>query len=299
MRAPWRAFSLDCGATKAMGAGPELRAVGGGALPPIATRVVIGVCDLSGAGVRALLGLSPGDGTQPTTCALELHVGGSIPGSSGDGEGDGDEEGGDGAGSGAKAVGAVFTPGGDPDLAEGTSQILLINLLPGVTLIAANTPLGVDEEASFAAAVYALTAASGCTSVVLVGALKLNVKGEGKIFQAVMNGCQALDAGAAGVRGAAAFEALPGGTAVNDGVIAALMHAMRAAAMPTACLFTHGYRVPKLGGEAEEEAAAAVGRLGAAAAAALGCEYRSKGLAAIKLWHEDTTAPKNTDRMYM
>ena len=116
------------------------------------------------------------------------------------------------------------------------------------------------------------------------------VEGEGKIFQVAMNGCQPL---------AGTFEALDGATAVNDGVIASLMHVMRASATPATCLFTHGYRVPKLGGDAEVEAAAAVDRMGAAAAAALGCRYTSSGLAAVRVWNEDGAAPKNTDRMYM
>lgn len=266
-----------------------MRAKGGGALPPIADRVVVGVCDIAGVGVRALMGLKSSDGSEATTHELEIH-----------GVGERIRRGGGAVSVGAGAAGAVFTAGGDPDLAEGTPEILLINL-PGVTLIAANTSLSVAEEAPFAAAVHALTADAGCSSVVLVGALRLNVKGEGKIFQTAMNGCQPLsiDGGGSGGAAMAPFEALGGDTAVNDGVIAALMHVMRATATPTTCLFTHGYRVSKLGGEAEAEAAAAADRMGAAAAAALGCEYRSRGLAPVKPWHEDVAAPKNTDRMYM
>ena len=52
---------------------------------------------------------------------------------------------------------------------------------------------------------------------------------------------------------------------------------------------------------AEAEAAAVADKLGAAVAAVLGggCGYASAGLGAVKLWHQDTAAPKNTDRMYM
>ena len=152
-------------------AGASLKVKGGGALPPIADRVVVGTCDVAGVGVRALMGLKPGgDGTtaKGTTHELELHgVGERRTGGGGDGDGE------DGAC--VSGGGAVFTTGGDPDLAEGTPEILLINL-PGITLIAVNTSLSVAEEAPFAAAVHALTADAGCSSVVLVGALRLNVK---------------------------------------------------------------------------------------------------------------------------
>ena len=271
----------------------SLKAKGGGALPPIADRVVIGVCDIAGVGVRAIMGMKASDGSQATTHELELHGVGARSGSGGGGGGGGGED--------APGVsgGAVFTAGGDPDLAEGTPEIALMNV-PGLTLIAVNTSLSVAEEAPFAAAVHALVADAGCSSVVLVGALRLNVKGEGKIFQTVMNGCQPLSPGGGGGGGdATPFEELDGDVVVNDGVIAAIMHVMRATATPASFLFTHGYRVPKLGGEAEEEAAAAADKMGTAAAAALGCRYANKGLAAVEVWHEDLAAPKNTDRMYM
>ena len=162
------------------------------------------------------------------------------------------------------------------------------------------------EEAPFAAAVHALLAAAGAGAapkeVLLVGAMRLNVKGEdGKFFQVVMTGAAPLTLAGAGV------EALDGGVRVNDGVIAALMHTMRSAGQPAACLFTHGYRVPKLtggGGEgAEGEAAATADRLGHAVAEVLGCTYavpaEGRRLDAVKLWSHDVTMPKNTDRMYM
>jgi hypothetical protein len=82
----------------------ELRVKGGGALPPIAARVVVGVCDIAGVGVRALMGLKPSDGSKATATQLELHG----VGERGSGE---DDASGPGAG-------AVFTAGGDPDLAE-------------------------------------------------------------------------------------------------------------------------------------------------------------------------------------
>jgi hypothetical protein len=64
-----------------------------------------------------------------------------------------------------------------------------------------------------------------CASVVLVGALRLNVRGEGKVFQTAMNGCTPLCYETLNLCGGAGapFEVLDGSAAVNDGVIAALM----------------------------------------------------------------------------
>ena len=247
-----------------------LRLKGGGDLPAVASRVVIGTCDISGVGVRALLGLRASDGTRAATHELELTGVGSNPGGGG---------------------GAVFTPGGDPDVVDATPKMTLVNI-PGVSLVAVNASLGVHEEAAFAAAVHEMVTRGGCDSVVIVAALRLNAKGNDAFFQTTMNGCPPLDG---------TFGALDGRTIVNDGVVAALMHAMRAGATPAACLLTRGYRVSELGGEAEAEAAAAADAMGAALAAALGSQtaYRSAGLAAARLWQENAAAPNNTDRMYM
>ena len=42
-----------------------LRLKGGGPLPEVGDRLVVGTCDIAGAGVRALLGLARADGTPP------------------------------------------------------------------------------------------------------------------------------------------------------------------------------------------------------------------------------------------
>jgi hypothetical protein len=64
------------------------------------------------------------------------------------------------------------------------------------------------------------------------------------------------------------------------------------------CALTHGYKVAKLGSEAETDAAAAAARLGTAVAKGLGCARDGRAdLAANYVWQPDEVAAK-ADQMY-
>ena len=87
---------------------------------------------------------------------------------------------------------------------------------------------------------------------IVAGALRLNVGGEGVVFQHAINGAAPLDLGANGGDG---VHRLPGNLPIPDGAIAACIHSLRYAGVPTVCALTHGYRVAKLGSAAETDAA--------------------------------------------
>ena len=260
----------------------SLRLKGGDPLPPVGDRLVVGACDISGAGVRALLGLVPSDGAPVVEHELELHGAADLADADADADAD---------------AAPVFSPAGDPDDARRPPRILLRRLRPDTTLLAVNAPLDADREAPFAAAVHDLIVRDGCTSLVIVGALRLNVPGDDRLFHLGFG----PGPGSGSAPLAPEFARLKDENfAINDGVIAALVHAARAGGHPTTCAFARGYRVPRVGAgdEAEAEASATAHALGRAVANGLGCGYAGAGLEATRTWHEDVAAPKNTGRMY-
>ena len=244
----------------------ELRLKGGGDVPIAeGDTVAVGVVDIAGAGVRALLAMRP-----PGAAALELELTG-IPASV-------DREG---------AAGPTF--------GDDVAAICLVQPTPGVSLIAVNRPLSAAEEAPFAHALASLVTERRAPLCIVAGALRLNVGGEGVVFQHAINGAAPLDLGANGGDG---VHRLPGNLPIPDGAIAACVHSLRHAGVPTVCALTHGYRVAKLGSEAETDAAAAAARLGTAVAKGLGCARDGRAdLAANYVWQPDEVAAK-ADQMY-
>ena len=121
----------------------------------------------------------------------------------------------------------------------------------------------------------------------------VNVGGEGVVFQHAINGAAPLDLG----DGGDGVNRLPGDLPIPDGAIAACIHSLRYAGVPTVCALTHGYKVAKLGSAAETDAAAAAARLGTAVAKGLGCAHDGRDLAANYVWQPDEVAAK-ADQMY-
>ena len=145
----------------------ELRVKGGGEVPIAAGDVVaVGVVDIAGAGARAVLGMRA-----PGTPALELELTG-VGKRSGSGE-DGD----------------------GPTFGDDVPALCLVQPAPGVSLVAVNRPLTVAEEAPFAHALASLVASRGCETCIVAGALRLNVLGEGNVFQHAINGAASLELG--------------------------------------------------------------------------------------------------------
>ena len=242
----------------------ELRVKGGGEVPIAAGDVVaVGVVDIAGAGARAVLGMRA-----PGTPALELELTGvGKPSDSGE-DGDG------------------------PTFGDDIPALCLVQPAPGVSLVAVNRPLTVAEEAPFAHALASLVASRGCETCIVAGALRLNVRGEGNVFQHAINGAALLELGTAESGGD-----LPGNLTIADGTIAACVHALRYSGVPTVCAFTHGYRVAKLVSDAASDAGEVADRLGEALAKGLGCVYDSAGLSANYVWQPDEVSGK-TDQMY-
>ena len=242
----------------------ELRLKGGGEVPIAdGDTVAVGVVDIAGAGVRAMLAMRP-----PGAAALELELTG-IPASA-------DREG---------AVGPTF--------GDDVAAVCLVQPAPGVSLIAVNRPLSAAEEAPFAHALASLVTERRAPLCIVAGALRLNVGGEGVVFQHAVNGAAPLDLG----DGGDGVNRLPGDLPIADGAIAACIHSLRHAGVPAVCALTHGYRVAKLGSAAETEAAAAAARLGTAVAKGLGCAHDGRDLGANYVWQPDEVAAK-ADQMY-
>ena len=241
----------------------ELRVKGGGEVSIAAGDVVaVGVVDIAGAGARAVLGMRA-----PGTAALELELTG-VGKRSGSGE-DGD----------------------GPTFGDDIPPLCLVQPAPGVSLVAVNRPLTVAEEAPFAHALASLVASRGCETCIVAGALRLNVRGEGTVFQHAINGAALMELGQTESRD------LPGNLTIADGTIAACVHALRYSGVPTVCAFTHGYRVAKLVSDAASDAGEVADRLGEALAKGLGCVYDSAGLSANYVWQPDEVSGK-TDQMY-
>ena len=242
----------------------ELRVKGGGEVPIAAGDVVaVGVVDIAGAGARAVLGMRA-----PGTAALELELTG-VGKPSGSGE-DGD----------------------GPTFGDDIPPLCLVQPAPGVSLVAVNRPLTVAEEAPFAHALASLVASRGCETCIVAGALRLNVRGEGNVFQHAINGAALLELGTT------ESGDLPGNLTIADGTIAACVHALRYSGVPTVCAFTHGYRVAKLVSDAASDAGEVADRLGEALAKGLGCVYNGcAGLNANYVWQPDEVSGK-TDQMY-
>jgi hypothetical protein len=291
---------------------PSFKTSDGSPFPILGERLVVGHCDVSGAGVRACLGLKPGDFDREgawSRVAVELTgvpprrraIAGEGVGESDDGGGEDDDDDDDDA-----PRGVVFTPGGarvadaaDADAADAASAapMTLTTFDDGVaSVLAVNEIVRPGEEAAFAAAVHDLltddATRGNCEGVVVVAALRMNAPKEGRIFQNVVNGAAPL---------LIDFQPaeLPPETKINDPVVAALAHAMTAGGHEMHLITTHGYRVAKLGTKDEKEASECANRVGGAVAAALECRFRKTGLEATRVWTTDAAAPKEkTDHMY-
>ena len=178
----------------------------------------------------------------------------------------------------------VFSPAGDPDHPVAPLGWCSADC-PRTPPSSPSTPLDAAREAPFAAAVHDVIVRDGCTSLIIVGALRLNVPGDDRLFHLGV----AAPGAAPPAPLAPDFASLDAreNVAVNDGVIAALVHAARAGGHPTTCAFVRGYRVPRVGAGDEAEAeAATTDALGRAVADGLGCGYASAGLEATRTWHE-------------
>jgi hypothetical protein len=281
-----------------------LRLKGGGPLPEVGDRLVVGTCDIAGAGVRALLGLARADGTPPLA-VHELELASlAAPRSRDDAD-----------------AGAVFVPlGADGDAAPAVS---LVRLDESLSLLAVNAATNEEDEAPLAAAVLAL-AAGRDRRVTIAGALRMDDASENDAPVVVELGGEPSTVGSLDSKKRKAPK-------VRDGLLAALFHAARSMGVKTTCVFVPGHRVSRLGGrsegglsETEAEATQTTHALGDALAqrlnenderfhvadknakgdenGAIGA-YRYDAVAAAtfrasRLWRENAGAPAHTDRMY-
>jgi hypothetical protein len=281
-----------------------LRLKGGGPLPEVGDRLVVGTCDIAGAGVRALLGLARADGTPPLA-VHELELASlAAPRSRDDAD-----------------AGAVFVPlGADGDAAPAVS---LVRLDESLSLLAVNAATNEEDEAPLAAAVLAL-AAGRDRRVTIAGALRMDAYAENDAPVVVELGGEPSTVGSLDSKKKKAPK-------VRDGLLAALFHAARSMGVKTTCVFVPGHRVSRLGGrsegglsETELEATQTTHALGEALAKRLnenderfngadknanGDENKARGayrydavaaatFRASRLWRENAGAPAHTDRMY-
>ena len=281
-----------------------LRLKGGGPLPEVGDRLVVGTCDIAGAGVRALLGLARADGTPPLA-VHELELASlAAPRSRDDAD-----------------AGAVFVPlGADGDAAPAVS---LERLDASLSRLAVNAATNEEDDAPLAAAVLAL-AAGRDRRVTIAGALRMDAYAENDAPVVVELGGEPSTVGSLDSKKKKAPK-------VRDGLLAALFHAARSMGVKTTCVFVPGPRVSRLGGrsegglsETEAEATQTTHALGDALAqrlnenderfhvadknakgdenGAIGA-YRYDAVAAAtfrasRLWRENAGAPAHTDRMY-
>lgn len=257
-----------------------LRLKGGGPLPEVGDRLVVGTCDIAGAGVRALLGLARAGGAPPPT-VHELELVSLVAPLSRD---DAD----------ARAV--FVSPGAARDA---TPAVSLVRLDASLSLLAVNTATREEDEAPLAAAVLSL--AARCSHLLIAGALRV----DGAAPEAALE----VELGGEARRG----DATPR-VKLRDGALAAIFHAARATGARATCVFVPGHRVSRLGGLAgepsatEAEATRATHALGEAVARKLNeSENESAwrydaGVAgrfrATRLWRENAGAPARTERMY-
>ena len=175
--------------------------------------------------------------------------------------------------------------------------MVLRRLSPDTTLLAVNAPLDAAREAPFAAAVHDVIVRDGCTSLIIVGALRLNVPGDDRLFHLGVAAPGAAPARPARAR-LASLDAREN-VAVNDGVIAALVHAARAVGIPRRARSREGTGCRGSAPETRRRRSDGDdGRVGSRRRRRFGMRVRGAGLEATRTWHEDVAAPKHTGRMY-
>jgi len=281
-----------------------LRLKGGGPLPEVGDRLVVGTCDIAGAGVRALLGLARADGAPPPA-VHELELASLVAPLSRD---DAD----------ARAV--FVPPGADGDA---TPAVSLVRLDERLSLLAVNAATREEDEAPLAAAVLAL--AAGCGHLLIAGALRVDT--DAPLMEVELGGESVSSAKRETPLATSGAEDAP---KMRDGVLAALFHAARATGARATGVFVPGHRVARLGGglngdgthegATELEATRATHALGEAVARKLNELDRSDrsdrsapnepdayrydaaaagGFRAARLWwRENAGAPARADRMY-
>ena len=272
-----------------------LRLKGGGPLPEVGDRLVVGTCDIAGAGVRALLGLARADGAPPPA-VHELELASLVAPLSRD---DAD----------ARAV--FVPPGADGDV---TPAVSLVRLDERLSLLAVNAAIREEDEAPLAAAVLAL--AADCGHLLIAGALRVDTDAP---LEVELGGESSDET----KRETLATKSAAPQPKMRDGVLAALFHAARATGARATGVFVPGHRVACLGSlgdgtpsATEAEATRTTHALGEAVARKLNeldrsdCSadvfenaYRYDAAAAgrfraARLWRENAGAPARADRMY-
>jgi hypothetical protein len=272
-----------------------LRLKGGGPLPEVGDRLVVGTCDIAGAGVRALLGLARADGAPPPA-VHELELASLVAPLSRD---DAD----------ARAV--FVPPGADGDV---TPAVSLVRLDERLSLLAVNAAIREEDEAPLAAAVLAL--AADCGHLLIAGALRVDTDAP---LEVELGGESSDET----KRETLATKSAAPQPKMRDGVLAALFHAARATGARATGVFVPGHRVACLGSlgdgtpsATEAEATRTTHALGEAVARKLNELDRSDRSAdvfenayrydaaaagrfrAARLWRENAGAPARADRMY-
>jgi hypothetical protein len=272
-----------------------LRLKGGGPLPEVGDRLVVGTCDIAGAGVRALLGLARADGAPPPA-VHELELASLVAPLSRD---DAD----------ARAV--FVPPGADGDV---TPAVSLVRLDERLSLLAVNTATREEDEAPLAAAVLSL--AARCSHLLIAGALRVDTDAP---LEVELGGESSDET----KRETLATKSAAPQPKMRDGVLAALFHAARATGARATGVFVPGHRVACLGSlgdgtpsATEAEATRTTHALGEAVARKLNELDRSDRSAdvfenayrydaaaaerfrAARLWRENAGAPARADRMY-
>ena len=280
-----------------------LRLKGGGPLPEVGDRLVVGTCDIAGAGVRALLGLARADGAPPPA-VHELELASLVAPLSRD---DADAR-------------AVFVPPGTDG--DATPAVSLVRLDERLSLLAVNATTREEDEAPLAAAVLAL--AADCGHLLIAGALRVDTAAP--LMEVELGGESNSEKRETPLATSGAEDA----PKMRDGVLAALFHAARATGARATGVFVPGHRVARLGGglggdgthegATELDATRATHALGEAVARKLNeldrsdrsdrsaqnepDAYRYDAAAAGRFraarlwWRENAGAPARADRMY-
>ena len=291
----------------------SLRPRDGSPLPDLGARLVVGTCDVAGAGARALLGLVPSDGSPPPP-AVELTLTGVGPR----------------ANDHLDAAPVFFPANDDVDApaAAAPPALALVRLTPDLSLLVVNRPARVADEAALAYAVHAMATEAGCESVVLAAAMRLDVgpggeKNAPRVYRFDLGGRSSSPSDPAVTgddeeslpSGANASSSLPSSfprlppldptARLNDGLVAALAHALRHGGPRATCVFARGHAVPSVAtdpreakSDAEAEAEETTRRLGEALAEGLGgCGYDAeRTFRPRRTWRADIA--RRDDRMY-
>ncbi|KAK9819902.1 hypothetical protein WJX72_003809 [[Myrmecia] bisecta] len=254
------------------------------AVVQLGSQVVIGTCDIAGAGARALLALQAPASSNLVRTVHTLQWGG------------------------AEKCRAVYKRPSTASTgsADSDAPLLLVNYgrlahAPLVSLLVVNTPAASGQDPALAHAllqyIQSHAAASATPKPVLLAcALRMAGADSKGAFPYVL----ALNA-AEPPQALGGLQPLPGSTRVLDGLLAALIHCIHATGQPAVCLVVPGYKPSRANVEIDP-LLPVTSRLGQHVAAALGLVYDEAiagQLMPSYVWQADLRDHSGGDIMYL